>query len=560
MISIRSVLIASVVISAVGLGTTLARGGWAEVGLFSGPTIFTVLLLVTSLGVTVQNMHLRALRGLAGELDDLADGALRVSNAGQDREDEVGALVRAIGRCARAMERADAARLSMSQMALTDPLTGLANRRGLNDVLEKLDARDPDPDTQIALMHLDLDHFKAINDRLGHDAGDFVLRQAVSRIQQGLGPDDLLARIGGDEFLIVAQYQGGIDNLTQRAKGLVRRFHETINYDDEVCSVGLSVGVVVAGTPGKLAPRDQAMIHADIALTQAKTAGRGRYVLFDPSMARDREKERAVAADLHNSFGRGAFETWFQPMVDIHANRLTGVEMLVRWRHPERGLVLPTDFLWIAESRNLTQEISAEAIPLACRRFRAWLDEGIKVPKLYLNLSRSELVLPNLVEQIRWVLDDADLTADRIAVEVEEHDCAGRGVELIFENLSKLSELGVEIVLEGFGATDASIANVIRLGVGKIKLSRTIIDRMRGSADHATVVPLLRGLIGFGSELGISMVGKGVTVPSQIVALRGFGCNELQGDAIAPAMPAGAARTWLTQFGAAQTHPIRAQA
>ena len=515
-------------------------------------TLGSIAILCLLCAFAVVRRHENWLATLARDLKDLSNGKREVGTRDRGTDSATDRIARALQSCIRSMEEADRAKEAMADVALTDPLTGLTNRRGLSEALSDLARRTSDKGSEklVALLHVDLDHFKSINDRLGHDAGDFVLTEAARRMHSVLGADDVLARIGGDEFVMAVVYEGGPEALTRLARSLVQKFNEPILYQHNLCAVGISVGVVVAGPVGRIDMPDRMLINADIALGQAKASGRNRFVIFDPSMARNYEKEREIAEDLHKSFATGAFETWFQPMIAADSRKLTGVEMLVRWRHPKRGLVLPSSFLPIAESRNLTQEISAETIPRACRVFRAWLDQGLDIPKLYLNLSRSELVQPGLVDRLKWILDDSDLEPGRIAVEVEEADCSGRGVELIFDNLSQLHKLGTEIVLEGFGATDASISNVIRLGVKKIKLSRTIVDRMREPGDKANVLPLLKGMIGFGCELGIAMVGKGVSVPSQISMVRRFGCAELQGDAIAPAMSVDVAKSWIGRFAA----------
>lgn len=541
------------------IGEDTTERAWSRSGTFALliALISLVAIFGAGVGVVGARRHERWLSVLANDLRRLAAGERTVETTDHGTDTEMDAIARALRFCARAMVEADEAKASITSAARSDPLTGLGNRRALGDALADLSKPLPEgvkDDRQVALLHVDLDHFKSINDRLGHDAGDFVLTEAARRMRSVLGEHDVLARIGGDEFVMVMVFAGGPEELARRAGALVQKFSEPILYRHNLCAVGISVGAVIAGSVGQVENTERLLINADLALGKAKAAGRNRYTIFDPSMARNYDKEREIAEELHRSFSSGAFETWFQPMVEAGTRRLTGVEMLVRWRHPERGLVLPSKFLAIAESRNLTQEISAETIPRACRQLREWLDSGLDVPKLYLNLSRSELLLPGMVDRLRWILEDADLTPDRIAVEVEEEDCAGRGVELIFANLAELRAMGVEIVLEGFGATDASISNVIELGVGKIKLSRTIIDRMREPEDHAKVLPLLKGMIGFGCELGIVMVGKGVSAPSQITMLRRLGCTELQGDAIAPAMSEQVTRQWLARFANGSIH------
>ncbi|MEM9061880.1 MAG: EAL domain-containing protein [Pseudomonadota bacterium] len=486
-----------------------------------------------------------ALERLPGRFSDLADGTAepldRVAGPISGLTDQLDAL---------ALEFRDKLleNEKIERMAFTDSLTGLPNRRGLLAFLDLLANRDDvwEDDGKIGLIHLDLDHFKAVNDTLGHDAGDFVLREATRRMSTAIRDSDLLARLGGDEFLIVAT---GIEceaDLTRMAERLIAQFENPIIYDERVCRVGVSMGMVLGGQRGRVRDPKRLLINADMALFRAKSQGRGRFAIFNSAMADEarRRNERAIA--LGNAIHSESFHPWFQPIVDCATGKAAGLELLARWHDAERGIVMPQDFIQDAEANSLMEDIGLQVLHRALTAIRKWHRSSLDVPVLHLNLSRTQLLSASFVDRLSWMLDDNNIPPAMVAVEISEADCVFRGSDVAVANLRRLAQLGVGVVLDDFGARDGALKNISRVGAGTIKFNvPAIFGSGSQSSGFEASADLIANLQRGAGSAGLLVCAKGVESVETSALLSDCGIRVQQGDHHAPVLNLADTQDWL---------------
>lgn len=461
---------------------------------------------------------------------------------GENRGDALGRSVRRIRGMALGWHRELTTREEIQRLALTDSLTDLPNRRGLMDFLEE-SVRALSRDRTLAILHVDLDHFKVINDTLGHDAGDSVLREATKRMSGVLRGSDMLARLGGDEFIIVADGVASESVLELLSERVVQQFARPIAYGEEQCLVGASVGAILAH--GDKGPHEakRLLSDADVALCEAKAAGRNRWCIFTAEMAANMKRRSRQSREIREALLDGEFRAWYQPVLDLADGRVIGIELLTRWEHPERGLLLPQEFLLPAETHNMLEEIGLQVFEEACHQVRRWRAGGVPVPTLHVNMTRGQLIAPGVVDKFSWILDDCNIPPDRISLEINEPSCEGRSVELVFANLALFRELGAQTILDDFGALSCSLGNIVKVGATQIKCDRGLAAGLVGATGgtHPHDAPgearrMMTGVVGMATRLGINVIAKGVEDATQVAALQSLGITRMQGDLLAPAM------------------------
>lgn len=424
------------------------------------------------------------------------------------------------------------------RMAFADALTGLPNRRGLLAFLDRLAENEEalEGDTRIGLIHLDLDHFKVVNDTMGHDAGDTVLLEATRRMSTAIRDSDLLARLGGDEFLIVATGIETESDLTCIADRLLAQFETPIRYSHRLCDVGVSMGIVLGGQRGPVRDPKRLLINADMALFRAKSEGRGRYAVFTSLMGEEsrRRNERTIA--LGKALHSEAFHPWFQPMLDCATDDVVGLEVLARWHDPERGILMPQDFMEDAEAASMMEEIGLQVLARALEAMRNWRAASLSAPPVHLNISRTQLLSSSFVDRFSWALDNAHVDPEMIAVEIDERTCSTRGCEVAFANVRRLHQMGVRVVLDNFGADRASLANIGPTQARTIKCSARTLDDLFGNAAAESREDTLSALQAAASSLNLCIAAKDVEdAHHSRMFLRG-GITMQQGDFLAPVM------------------------
>ncbi len=475
---------------------------------------------------------------------------------GKPRRDELGFAVRLLETHAQAMFRALHKQAEIEKLALTDALTGLPNRRGLTDFLSSLRGTGPTSDTpeMIGIVHLDLDHFKAVNDTLGHEAGDLVLMEAARRMVAMIRDGDILARIGGDEFVIVVPEIEGAEALQGLTNRIITGLSEPIPVGEETCQIGASAGLSLTRAIQSNRDADSLLRDADAALTQAKTQGRNRSVVFTQVLAEALREKQQKAREIREALLHGEFMPWFQPSMNVETGEVTGIELLTRWQHPKRGLLPPREFLDAAEAHNLIEEIGLDVLERGCKVICGLRASGLDVPAFHLNMTRAQLLAPAMFDKISWILDDANIPLEQAAIEISERICAGRNSELIFANAKRLGSLGLLIVLDDFGADGGAVANISLTCARQVKSSMRLTDMLSNVATQNGAEDMLCGMLGVSQALDVTAVAKGVERAEQAIRLRKLGFSIMQGDALAPAMDGHALRTWLDERQPKQHH------
>ncbi|KAA9010473.1 putative bifunctional diguanylate cyclase/phosphodiesterase [Histidinibacterium aquaticum] len=432
----------------------------------------------------------------------------------------------------------------LRQAADTDPLTGLLNRRGLTARLEEIAAA-RDHCERLAVHHIDLDKFKSVNDMLGHDAGDAVLIHAARVLRRQTRSADIVARVGGDEFVVVCRDAGPEAELSDFATRLVEELSRPIRFNGKTCHVGASIGIAISGPgpgPGETHCHETPLLDADIALKHAKEGGRGRHVIFRPGM---RDAARAAAQlshEIKTGLDRQEFRIWLQPQFDITGDRVTGFEALMRWHHPERGLLGPDEFLLAAETARLIDSIDSEVLRLACTAARSLRGAGIGEPRVSVNLSTMRLSDPRLLDQISWHLQCAGLAPQNLVLEILESTLLDERVANVVENVHRLSNAGFSIELDDFGTGHAAIANLRRFPVDRVKIDRSLVAGLDRDEElriiTTSILALCRGL-------GIEVLCEGVQTEGERALLEQAGCSGVQGFHFAGPMPPDDLLAWL---------------
>ncbi|MEO1773312.1 MAG: EAL domain-containing protein [Pseudomonadota bacterium] len=446
----------------------------------------------------------------------------------------------------RAARRLAAKLQVFERMALRDPLTDLLNRRALTDWLAAALApgRDGAPGPATAL-HIDLDHFKAVNDTLGHEAGDHVLVVASDRMREALAAHTQggeVCRIGGDEFAIVLS--GAETEAAEAvAAAVVESLRQPIDWQGKTCRIGASIGIAQGGgTTGVTAP-ERLLTDADLATYTAKAEGRGRYAFFDTALREEMEREARLVEALDDALSASRLEIWFQPVVTLDASAVVAAEALLRWRDPELGEVPPEQIMGVAERHGLLERLHRETIDLTLDAMVAWRDEGIDLPLITLNFSPLQMRFPDLVAQLATALEERGLPATSLGIEVAEAALGGRGGDLARRSCAEAADRGMAVIVDRFGRDDCALATVGAMRGRLAKIDRALVAQLGQDAEGAT---LLRGLVALAGSLSLPVIATGVETRDQLEQLGAVGCDGLQGFAVARPMGAGSFATWLS--------------
>ncbi|MEL6266084.1 MAG: EAL domain-containing protein [Pseudomonadota bacterium] len=450
---------------------------------------------------------------------------------------------------ARAADTFEKARRDFERMAFHDPLTDVLNRRGLTRLLDgvlgtgKGDAPPASQDAVVAL-HIDLDHFKAVNDTLGHEAGDHVLEVATERMKTAVGTLGSVARVGGDEFCVVLTGDG-VARAEAVAGEIVERTREPIDYGAQQCRIGASIGIARAGGDAPALSTERLLSDADLATYVAKSEGRGRYAFFDMALREKVEREGKIAAGLREALDQGALGLWLQPVVTPTADTVLGAEALLRWRDPRLGEIEPETLLAVAEQHNLLDQVQDRVHLMLAEVLGALIRADALPGRIGLNMDGAELRRHGVVDRLRFALDRAECPPERIAVEVTERACGGRGAELALETVRGLRRLGLGVTVDRFGRDDVSLAGLTEIRATGVKLDRALVRQLGPGGEGQT---LLRGLVSLSRSLSLEICACGVETREQLALLGEVGCDSLQGHAIARAMPVDSYVEWATFF------------
>jgi diguanylate cyclase (GGDEF)-like protein len=468
--------------------------------------------------------------------------------------DAQGRALQLVGAIHDVTQRTDAEE-QIRRLAYFDTLTGLPNRLLFLQQLQTAIGYAERHGQKVALMFVDLDNFKRVNDTLGHTAGDELLRSvsarlvgsirvldSVSRISmllEGEGPS--IARLGGDEFTVMVSEIGGPDDAAVVARRLVDALAEPILVQGNELYVSGSVGIALYPDDG--ADIDSLLKNADTAMYRAKESGKGSFHFYDPSMTERAMRRLATEQQLRRAIEREEFVLHFQPRVDLSSHRIVAAEALLRWQHPERGLVMPEEFIGLAEECNLTVAIGELVIAAACRQLAAWRSAGAPPIPLSINLTASHLREPMLPAVVAHALAFQALPASLLEIEVTESVMLS-DPEGSIRNALALQQLGVRLALDDFGMGYSSLSYLKRLPVSCLKIDQSFIREMSFDPSSAAIVT---AIIAMARTLGLTVVAEGVEQREQLEELRERGCDEFQGFLFSRALPAAEFATLLAE-------------
>ncbi|MBJ8344164.1 bifunctional diguanylate cyclase/phosphodiesterase [Antrihabitans sp. YC2-6] len=419
--------------------------------------------------------------------------------------------------------------------AFHDALTGMANRAHFRDRLERAVAERGSSSGAVSVLFMDLDGFKTVNDTLGHGSGDLILCEVADRIADRTGPNETVARIGGDEFAVLVEGspdRGYLGALAERITGTLR---EPFSLDGREIHLGGSIGI--ADLTDDVVSGEQLLRNADLAMYEAKSAGDGSYAFFVPAMHEVLVERVRLEVDLRGAIETDGFEVFYQPLVSLCSGEITGVEALLRWHHPTRGLVDPAQFIPAAESTGLIRPLGMWVLWTACQQAAHW-QQGLadrQDLRVNVNMSAKQLLQPDLVERIAEVLRETGLAASSLVLEMTE------GVlmvdsEATLETLTGIRELGVRIAIDDFGTGYSSLSYLHHFPVDILKIDRSFIKGLSAGRDAA----LVRSIVSLAQSLGMETVAEGIERVQEVQLLRELGCSTGQGYRFSPAVPASA--------------------
>lgn len=421
----------------------------------------------------------------------------------------------------------EAVQRNLQALAMTDDLTGLTNRRAAEVRIEQMLEQAEVSDRSVTILAADLDGFKQINDRFGHPAGDAVLRTAAHRLQGLVACGDLIARMGGDEFILALDLPPGSSRATELARNVITAIAKPVLYEGHRCKLGVSLGI--ATQVDSTETPDTLLSRADLALYQAKRSGRNRFVTYDKTFQRKAEMNSRLSVDLLSAIERDELAVYLQPIVNASDQRITGSEALVRWHHPELGVLAPGQFLHIADEMKMSREIDGHVLKKTVEISRDW-DAEIPFPSISINLSQVTL-------QDRGFIDDviaADITEGTISFEILETVYSDAPDEEMRWTLDELRERGFEIAVDDFGTGRSSINSVIQLQPDRLKIDRSFTQDIVESERAREIVHLT---VALSQTLGASVTAEGVETIEQAMLLKKLGCDKLQGYLFGKPMP-----------------------
>lgn len=430
------------------------------------------------------------------------------------------------------ISRIKQAESELEYLAHHDPLTGLPNRLLLLSRLKHAIARSQRTGTKLAVLFIDLDRFKNVNDALGHPAGDELLKIVAGRLRRKLREVDTLARLGGDEFVILVENLTGPEGAATVANAAIAQLRKSIALAaaPEVhigCSIGISL------FPDDALDADDLLQHADAALYRAKNAGRNTFRFYTAALTETASLHLSLEARLHRAIDENQFVLHYQPLIDVSSQRIRGAEALLRWMPPGEAIILPSEFIPLAEETGLIVPLGEWVLAEACRQMRAWLSDGIALENLAVNISPRQFQHPGLVDRLKADLRANQLAPQRVALEIIESTLMTEGAANDAK-LEALRQLGVYLAIDDFGTGYSSLSNLRRFPIHQLKIAQAFVQDI---PDDAASREIAATIIAMGKNLGLEVVAEGVENERQMQFLTSCGCNTFQGYLFSQPLP-----------------------
>nr|WP_093191925.1 GGDEF and EAL domain-containing protein [Thiocapsa sp. KS1] len=437
-------------------------------------------------------------------------------------------------------------------LAHHDPLTGLANRSLFRARLELCLQRAARNGTQVALLFLDLDRFKYVNDSLGHSVGDQLLERVAAALAAQVRSSDTIARLGGDEFVVIMDDVGKPRFAARFARRLLGVLDQPFATETRELYITASIGISIYPEDG--ADMDTLLRHADIAMYRAKENGRNGFNFYEPAMSAGAAERLRMEHELRGALARSEMMLHYQPQVALSDCSLRGVEALCRWQHPRLGLVAPDQFIPVAEDSGLIGELTAWVLEQACRQLILWDQVGFRIPRLAVNLPMREIERTDLVNRVRRTLERTGLAPDRLELEVTE-SMIMRRPDVAITTLDALRALGVILALDDFGTGHSSLTYLKRLPLNRLKMDKSFVERLGEDRDDEAIA---RAVIALGRSVGLGVIAEGIETRTQHDFLRRELCEEGQGYLYGRPLAAGAfMESWSMIEGSARLSAAR---
>ena len=422
---------------------------------------------------------------------------------------------------------------TISYQAYHDILTDLPNRVLFRDRLDVAMLQATRSGAELAVMFIDLDRFKLVNDTLGHMRGDDLLKQAAGRLKESLRRGDTLARLGGDEFIVMLPRMVGREEASVVARKCLECLQLPFTLGDQEVQISASIGIAVFPADGETI--DQLLAHADIAMYRVKAEGKNGHCFFHPEMLDASHQKLSLGKGLRRALENGELEMYYQPQVDVRSGRIVGVEGLMRWHHPQRGLLTAGEFLPFAEEGGLIIPISDWMLQSMCRDFAQWHAKGAADVTLAINLSPLYLERGDFVNKLQQAQAHWGFPMDRVEVEITEN-ISIRNPHYVVEQLNGLCRLGVSVAIDDFGTGYSSLAYLHRFPIRTVKIDQSFVGEIDHVHGHC---PVVLAIIAMASGLGMNLIAEGVETPDQAQYLEQAGCSRMQGFLFHPPMANG---------------------
>ncbi|MBL8579444.1 MAG: EAL domain-containing protein [Mesorhizobium sp.] len=432
------------------------------------------------------------------------------------------------------------ARNSMAFLAVHDGLTGLHNRAFLTDHFDTLIKGAQRRNERMAVVQIDLDRFKQINDTLGHAAGDFVLVATAQRMRESCRASDICVRLGGDEFIMILQGAGATEDINMVAKRIMTRINEPIVFQGATILPGASAGIAVYPVDADNAK--DLVVHADLALYNAKKLGGGGFSFFSEELRLELEHRKQLEHDLRVAIEEKSFQVYFQPQVSLTTGSIAGIEALVRWKHETRGMISPGEFIPIAEKSGLMADIGRIVIAKAIAAAGEWYRAGLQFGRLAVNVSGTELREVDFDKFLFETLETAGLPPQKLSLEIVESVILDDEKTGIAAKLRHIRSAGVHLELDDFGTGYASLSHVNPNEIDRLKIDRRFVQNINANSDNTKIV---RAITELARGLGISIIAEGAETEEELTSLKSIGCDQVQGYSIAFPMPTEQAQEWL---------------